>query len=226
VRIEKVAPSLDWQAEERGDLHLVSFAFERDGRRIGWYWEANTVSGWARLVNGNEALARKYDLFTTESTVDGEVLLARLMRDEGSVIPIQPSPHILMNLFPWLYRTNPPTSGAHTYNPAKWGIHQEPIVKEVQVRHLEAGGVLLQYHCPQGCPEVVSKLEGIVKRFEGKKVALAPYPEMDRRIALTAWGRLHKFDEVDEERIIELIQTYLGSDRHEKIPPKSDKVAN
>lgn len=111
------------------------------------------------------------------------------------------------------YNSDPPTSGPHLPYLAPWGIHTIPIPKELQVHNLEDGGVLVKYNCPQGCPELVEKLKTIVNRYE-KHVILAPYPGMDRRIALTAWGRIDKFDEIDENRIVRFIHAYKGIDHH------------
>lgn len=96
------------------------------------------------------------------------------------------------------YNSDPPTSGPHTPYLARWGIHNQPVPKEVQVHNLEHGGVIIQYNCE--CPALVKKLTGIARRYEGKPLILAPYPGMDQKIALTAWTRIDKFNEFDEER--------------------------
>jgi hypothetical protein len=111
------------------------------------------------------------------------------------------------------YNSNPPTSGPHLPYIAPWGIHAEPIVKELQVHNLEEGGVLVQYNCPQGCPELVASLKVIVLRYD-RGVILAPYLGMDTRIALTAWTRIDKLDELDEKRIVRFIEAYRGIDHH------------
>lgn len=111
------------------------------------------------------------------------------------------------------YNSDPPTSGPHLASRADWGIHAEPIPKELQVHNLEDGGVLVQYNCPQGCPDLVEGLTGIVSRYD-KQVVLAPYLGMDRRIALTAWGWIDKFDAFDEQRIVRFVKTYRGIDHH------------
>lgn len=111
------------------------------------------------------------------------------------------------------YNSDPPTSGPHVPYTAPWGIHTIPVPREVQVHNLEDGGVAMQYNCPQGCPDLVEKLRAIVSRYD-RYVLLAPYPGMDRRIALTAWGRIDKFDEFDERRITRFIETYKGIDHH------------
>lgn len=112
------------------------------------------------------------------------------------------------------YNSDPPTSGPHTPHLAKWGVHDRPVPKEVQVHNLEDGGVNIQYNCPDGCPDLVEKLKGIARRY--KRVVLAPYPGMDTRVALTAWRRLDKFDEFNERRIIHFIDTHIGIDHHRR----------
>lgn len=109
------------------------------------------------------------------------------------------------------YNSDPPTSGSHVSWLAPWGIHTVPVPKEVQVHNLEDGGVVVQYNCD--CPELQAKLRAIVERYP-TQVILAPYPGMDRRIALTAWGRIDKFDELDETRIVRFIKAYRGIDHH------------
>jgi hypothetical protein len=39
-------------------------------------------------------------------------------------------------------------------------------------------------------------------------------PYMDSRIALTAWGRIDKFDQFDESRVVGFIDAYAGVDHH------------
>jgi hypothetical protein len=132
----------------------------------------------------------------------------------GQVVPGQGNAHIPAIWSPHPpYNTDPPTSGWHVDPIAPWGIHATPIPKELQVHNLEDGGVAVQYNCPQGCPELVKQLESIVKRYD-KHVLLAPYPGMDRRIALTAWRRIDKFDDFDEARIERFIKSYKGIDHH------------
>lgn len=132
----------------------------------------------------------------------------------GTPVPDLGNAHIQTLSEPHLpYNSDPPTSGPHLSYIAPWGIHTSPIPKELQVHNLEDGGVLVQYNCPQGCAELVEKLKGIVSRYN-RQVILAPYPGMDKRIALTAWGRIDKFDEFDEKRIVRFVATYKGIDHH------------
>jgi len=115
------------------------------------------------------------------------------------------------------YNSDPPTSGPHMPYIAPWGVHTQPIPKELQVHNLEDGGVVVQYSCPvpAPCPELVEKLTAIVKRYD-RQVVLAPYPGMKSKIALTAWTRLDAFDEFDEARIVRFIKAYRGIDHHKR----------
>ena len=127
------------------------------------------------------------------------------MADQGNRhIPSADTPHDP-------YNSDPPTSGPHLPYIAPWGVHTEPISKELQVHNLEDGGVMVQYSCD--CPEVAAKLRAIVERYD-KHVILAPYPTMKARIALTAWTRLETLDDVDEPRIVRFIEAYRGLDHH------------
>jgi hypothetical protein len=111
------------------------------------------------------------------------------------------------------YNTTPPTSGSHYTTIAPWGVHDEPIPNELQVHNLEDGGVLVQYNCPEECPGLVGQLTALVRQYpEG--VILAPYPGMEARIALTAWGRIDTLQELDENRILRFIRAYRGIDHH------------
>jgi hypothetical protein len=122
-------------------------------------------------------------------------------------VPSPSTPHIP-------YNSDPPTSGPHTPYLAPWGIHERPVPKEVQVHNLEDGGVIMQYNCPEACPDLVAKLAAIAQRYD--HIVLAPYPGMARRIALTAWRRLDTFDEFDEQRIIRFIDAHIGIDHHSR----------
>ena len=132
----------------------------------------------------------------------------------GVKLDDQGNAHIQMISEPHVpYNSDPPTSGPHLPYIAPWGIHTEPIPRELQVHNLEDGGVAVQYRCTASCPDLAAKLAEIVRRYE-TQVILAPYPEMRTRIALTAWTRLDAFDDFDEARIVRFIRAYRGIDHH------------
>ena len=150
-----------------------------------------------------------------------------LWRETADAIESQPGTSVpdLGNLHipggtrsPVAYNTTPPTSGPH-YDPlARWGVHTEPIPDELQVHNLEDGGVLIQYRCDEPCPQLVEQLTAAGQPYLSSPhpyVILAPYPEMETRIALTAWGRIDQFEEFDEARIRRFIEAYRCTNWHE-----------
>jgi hypothetical protein len=126
-------------------------------------------------------------------------------------VSILPSPHVPLGIPHPPYNSDPPTSGPHTDELAPWGVHTEQIPKETQLHNLEDGGVVINYSC-QDCPDLVERLKAITRRYD--RVVLAPYSGLDRKIALTAWGKIDKFDEVDEARIVKFIKAHIGIDHH------------
>jgi hypothetical protein len=130
----------------------------------------------------------------------------------GKLIPDLGNQHILPPAKAE-YNSYPPTSGPHYAGLAPWGIHEKPIPNELQVHNLEDGGVMVQYNCPDGCAELVSQLAELVDRYD-RNIILAPYPDMEYRIALTAWNRLETLQAFDEKQITRFINQYTGLDHH------------
>jgi hypothetical protein len=117
------------------------------------------------------------------------------------------SPHIP-------YNSEPPTSGPHLGYIAPWGVHSRPIAKELQLHNLEDGGVVVNYK-PECTDQVLEPLKTIVGRY-ADHVVLSPYPGLDACIALTAWTRIDKLEQVDERRIVRFIDAYRGIDHHKR----------
>ena len=114
------------------------------------------------------------------------------------------------------YNSNPPTSGWHydyPLAPVRWGIYDEPLEDEVLLHNLEHGYVNVHYDCPEGCQELVEQLTTLIQEGidRGGKLILSPYPEMDTRIALTAWTFIDEFDEFDEDRVRDFVSTHESS---------------
>ncbi|MBI2985753.1 MAG: DUF3105 domain-containing protein [Deltaproteobacteria bacterium] len=134
----------------------------------------------------------------------------------GEFVPSLGNRHIApMEMGLTQYNSEPPTSGPHFAAIARWGIHESPIPKELQVHNLEDGGVLVQYNCPltdEECKILIEKLAQIVRRYD--HAILAPYPGISHKIALTAWSRIDKFNEFDEKRIVRFIEAYINIDHH------------
>jgi hypothetical protein len=112
------------------------------------------------------------------------------------------------------YNSFPPTSGWYYAIPTEdivWGVRDEPVEEEEQVSYLVRGAVMVQYNCPDECPDLVRNLERVVDNYP-EAVILAPYTNMSSTIALTAWGWQDAFeeDELSEARVNDFIQAHFG----------------
>ncbi|NOY83519.1 MAG: DUF3105 domain-containing protein [Nitrospirae bacterium] len=147
----------------------------------------------------------------------------------GQSVPTLGNQHISSLRAPHApYNSVPPTSGPHTHNVAQWGVYRQQVPDELQVHNLEDGGVMIQYDC-SGCKDLMKQLESLVRSYYKKAKAeekesggrskyqhiiVGPYKNIGNKIALTAWGKIDKFDEFDEGRIRKFIEAYVGIDHH------------
>ena len=108
----------------------------------------------------------------------------------------------------------PPTSMAdHVEAVPSAHILTEPMPLAIQkhmLEHADGGGppgVIINYNCAKfRCPEgLVDRLAAIARAYP-TFVYLAPYPEMDVRIAVTRLGRVLTLDELDEGQIRRFIE--------------------
>jgi hypothetical protein len=178
----------------RRDTHTSARAPERRGGRRLSLWAGGAAA--------------------TAAVVAGVFAYRAAVAQPGVRLPDQGNRHVqtLNETIP-PYNSDPPTSGPHLPYIAPWGIHTEPIPRQLQAHNLEDGGVMVQYNCPDSCPDLVAKLQAIVSGYD-HQVILAPYPGTKTRLALTAWMRLDAFDDFDEKRIRSFITAYRGIDHH------------
>lgn len=110
------------------------------------------------------------------------------------------------------YNSVPPTSGPHLPWTVAPGVYQEPIAEELQVHTLEHGHILIQY-APATPKDQIGLLEGMARRYP-RDVVLAPYTKLTAGIALTAWGRIERMEQVSPQRIELFIQAFAGRYNH------------
>ena len=132
---------------------------------------------------------------------------------------------------PLAYNSIPPSSGPHYGNLVGWNVYQKdnPQRYEHLIHNLEDGGVVIYYQCDADCTELVQQLSDIVDPYlkAGKHVVVAPndpnwtinnsqplHQDMGARIALTAWTKQLKLDDVNADTIRAFIDRYVGIDHH------------
>ncbi len=112
------------------------------------------------------------------------------------------------------YNSNPPTSGNHYEVWTKSGVYDKPTDDGHLVHSLEHGYVIISHNCEiesqnskvkiqksgtgsaevdKDCIEFVNKLKDLVKG-DSWKMILIPRPSLDTNFALTAWGKIDKFN--------------------------------
>ena len=126
----------------------------------------------------------------------------------GEKFPDQGAQHIADEQSFTGYSNAPPTSGPHWGASAPWGIYSEPLPNERQVHNLEHGGVMIQYNAED--QNLITQL----RRFAQKQsnfpcfLVVAPYPDMQFTVAVTAWDVRDTMDSYDEERLQEFVDAY------------------
>lgn len=92
------------------------------------------------------------------------------------------------------YRTDPPTSGAHVAGPTPTGVLDTTVPPAIQIRLLEAGGVMVQY-------DVDAIDVGSLAALGDELTVVAPGADLPAPIVATAWTWKLSCSEVDIGRI-------------------------
>ncbi|NJL37521.1 MAG: DUF3105 domain-containing protein [Leptolyngbyaceae cyanobacterium RM2_2_4] len=110
------------------------------------------------------------------------------------------------------YNSNPPTSGPHYEEWARWGIYNQAPQDEQLVHNLEHGGIIISYH-----PDLieVEDLEQIREQAQelsaiNPRIIVTPRTEMSQAIALTAWGYLQELEAYDAAAIDEFYNAHIA----------------
>lgn len=116
--------------------------------------------------------------------------------------------HILVGSEHEPYNSNPPTSGSHYEEWAKWGVFEEKLLDEQLIHNLEHGGIWISYQNKDD-KALFEQLKDIADDYT-VKVILTYRPENDAPIALAAWARLLKLQSFDEKQIKGFIRAYIN----------------
>jgi hypothetical protein len=120
--------------------------------------------------------------------------------------PLEPAIHVAEPTMV-TYQANPPASGMHwPMWQEPWGAYPNGLPRERWVHNLEHGGVVLLYHCPTGCDDVVPALTALLNatppdRFNEVRILITPDSLMPRKVAAVAWGFRWQGDAVDANAI-------------------------
>ena len=106
------------------------------------------------------------------------------------------------------YNSTPPTSGDHAPDWERCGAFESPIAPEAQVHNLEHGFVIINYDL-----EDQTQIDDLTEVAEGlpgwpNYYILAPYPDLEESVALTAWTTIQSLDTVDADAIRTFANAY------------------
>ena len=112
------------------------------------------------------------------------------------------------------YNSDPPTSGWHTPDLAGFGSYDYIVPDQRIIHSMEDGGVVMWY--AYGTPEEnsarIEQLEEVARGY--RRVVIAPRENMETPYVLTAWTRLQRFDDIDEEGMRTFLEAFEGIDHH------------
>lgn len=108
------------------------------------------------------------------------------------------------------YNSNPPTSGPHYANWIRATVSDTPLPDGNLIHSLEHGYVIMSYNCSEGdeCEKLKNNLKSVYEKKGQNKLIVVPRPNLDSLIALTAWNRIQKLQEYDEQAIVNFIDSF------------------
>jgi hypothetical protein len=138
-------------------------------------------------------------------------------------VATQDSPHVDPDAGPVLYLTNPPASGPHFNEWARWGAFRN-IARGNWVHNLEHGGVAFLYRCPTGtCDATVTALVTAMNSIPMDpacmpddaaparvRVVITNDNAIETPVAAAAWGWLYAADCVDAPSLREFYRRHAG----------------
>ena len=106
------------------------------------------------------------------------------------------------------YNSTPASSGTHSPTWESCGVFEEPVPEELMVHNLEHGFVNINYNTTD--PALIGQIEAAAIGLPDWPLyyLMAPYPDMDATISLTAWNRVLYLDSVDEDAMQEFADAY------------------
>jgi tetratricopeptide (TPR) repeat protein len=162
-----------------------------------------------------QELSSKYPGFRMDEIAQFRQKLTQTVGDSLPGLPLADQGHEIITpgaTHP-AYNSAPPTSGWHYALPAHWGILNNTIEDEIQLRNLASGGILIQYPPSLDQPTLDSLVELVTTLRKDQNycsIILAPNPKAANPIVLTAWNRIDQFADFNRGRIVSFVDAFLG----------------
>jgi len=183
-------------------------------RRLGWW----LVTAGLMCAAVGLAVKQKLPLLTGSAVGSASASERTEPCLPGVAIALIKSPHLSVAALEKVqYNSLPPTSGPHFAIPPTPGIYDTPLQAGSFVHAEEHGHVVIAYS-PSLQAAQVSALRDIAKAHPGD-VLMTPYPPLATGLALAAWGRLERFEQVDRTGIERFIVALAGRYDHGWVAP-------
>jgi hypothetical protein len=111
---------------------------------------------------------------------------------------------------PITYNSNPPMTGIfhETWYP-NYGVAQEPVPSATWLHNLAHGAVVVLYHCPVGCSEILAEADelraglslDLNRQVGGARLLVTASDDIDSPIEVLAWGQSLQLDRFDRDAI-------------------------
>jgi hypothetical protein len=183
-------------------------------RRIGWW----LLTGGLMCAAVAAAVRQQLPLLSGSAVGSAPAVERSEPCLPGTAVAILKSPHLsVAALRAVQYNSIPPTSGPHFALPPAPGLYDTPLQAGAFVHAEEHGHVVIAYS-PSLPAAQVSALRDIAKAHPAD-VLMTPYPPLAQGLALAAWGRLERFEQVDRPRIERFIVALAGRYNHRWVVP-------
>lgn len=135
----------------------------------------------------------------------------------GRTVAMEGADHVAEGS-PLTFRSRPPTSGTHYPSWVQsYGFMDPAPPTGNWVHNLEHGAIAILYNCPQACPQLEQQLKelyptlplGRNARRGMPRALIFPYADMDKKIAVVAWGWVLELDEFDQDQIVKFYESRL-----------------
>jgi hypothetical protein len=187
-----------------------------DGRSYEGEWKAGRRNGWGELISA------KGERYIGEWKNDKRVGLGELKLNTGLLkdvitYPSEGAAHVPAGQRV-IYKTDPPTSGAHEAVPTPTGYYTKPQRPEKLVHALEHGIIVIYYDKPD--PAMLLALQVLPVNYPGAwdGVIVTPRAGLGKGIILTAWTKMLRMQTFDPATLLEFIDSFRakGPERPQK----------
>lgn len=130
----------------------------------------------------------------------------------GEEVPVASAEHVAEGSDPGPYASNPPAGGAHYASELEAGFYEEndPAASLAYpagplVHNLEHGYVIFWYNCEAytgDCTTLKETIRAAMDKAGNTKLIAFPWSDMQVPLAMTSWGRILEFEQVDSDLMV------------------------